>query len=203
MIRILLIRHGATDLLGHVLYGRMAGISLNADGFRQADRLASVLNSRYKIDEVVSGPLDRATQTAQPIAAAAELIVETDPGITEIDFGSWMGKSFEELSQLAEWDRYNRHRSTSTPPHGESLLHVQARAWQTLERLIHRRESSIASTLAIISHGDVIRCILLFLLGMSIDHIHRLEIAPASVSEILLGPGGPVVKYINEVPALK
>jgi broad specificity phosphatase PhoE len=198
MIRILLIRHGATDLLGHVLYGRMPGISLNAEGLRQADLLASTLNSRYKIDEIASSPLDRATQTAQPIAAAAGVGVEMDPGITEIDFGSWMGRSFEELSRLTEWDRYNRNRSTSSPPGGESMLHVQARAWQALERLMHRHQSSTESTVAVVSHGDVIRCILLFLLGMSIDHIHRIVIGPASVSEILLGPDGPIVNTINE-----
>ncbi|HEY7306368.1 MAG TPA: histidine phosphatase family protein [Bryobacteraceae bacterium] len=198
MIRILLIRHGVTDLLGHVLYGRMPGIYLNAEGFRQADRLGSMLNSRYKIDEVVSSPLDRATQTAQRVAAAAGIAVEIDPGITEIDFGSWMGKSFQELNRLANWTHYNRNRSTSSPPDGESMLQVQARAWQALERVIHRRELLAESTVAVVSHGDVIRCTLLFLLGMSIDHIYRIEIAPASVSEILLGANGPVVNTINE-----
>lgn len=198
MIRILLIRHGTTDLLGRMLYGRMSGIFLNSEGLRQAERLAQVLNSRYKIAEVLSSPLDRARQTAQPIATLSGLTFDIDEGITEIDFGLWMGKSFEELNRLADWKAYNSSRSISVAPGGESMMNVQARAWQALDRLAQRHSGVAGSTVAVVSHGDVIRCILLLLLGMSIDHITRIEIAPASVSEILLGPRGPIVHSMNE-----
>lgn len=198
MIRILLIRHGSTDLLGKMLYGRMPGIFLNSDGLRQAERLAEVLNTRYTITEVLSSPLERARHTAQPIATRCGLAVDIDEGITEIDFGLWVGKTFEELSRLADWKAYNRNRSISQAPGGESMMHVQARAWRALDRLTRRHAASDNSTAAVVSHGDVIRCILLLLLGMSIDHIGRIEIAPASVSEIVLGPYGPVVHSMNE-----
>jgi probable phosphoglycerate mutase len=198
MIRILLIRHGSTDFLGKMLYGRMPGILLNSEGLRQAERLAEVLNSRYKIAEVLSSPLDRARQTAQPIATSCGLAVDIDEEITEIDIGQWMGKSFEELNQLADWKAYNRHRSIMQAPGGESMMHVQARAWRALDRLAQRHSALQGSTAAVITHGDVIRCILLLLLGMSIDHIGRIEIAPASVSEIVLGRDGPVVHTMNE-----
>ena len=198
MIRILLIRHGTTDLIGRVLYGRMPGVFLNSEGLRQAERLAQALNSHYKIAEVLSSPLDRARQTAEPIAARGGLPIGIDEEITEIDVGSWMGKTFEELGGRADWKAYNRNRSINSAPGGESMMHVQTRAWQSLERLTQRHSSSTESTVAVVTHGDVIRCILLLLLGMSIDHIHRIEIAPASVSEILLGARGPVVYSMNE-----
>lgn len=198
MIRILLIRHGATDLLGRVLYGRLPGVFLNAEGLRQAERLAHVLNERYKITEVLSSPLDRARQTAEPIAASAGLAIDIDEQITEIDVGLWMGKTFEELGTQTDWKSFNRNRSTTIPPGGESMMQVQARAWQALERVRERHLLSTEPTVAVVTHGDVIRCILLLLLGMSIDHIHRLEIAPASVSEILLGVHGPVIQSMNE-----
>ena len=198
MIRILLIRHGTTDLLGKMLYGRMPGILLNSDGLRQAERLAEVLSARYEIGEVLSSPLDRARQTAQPIASRCHLAVDVDEEITEIDFGLWMGKTFEELSRLADWKSYNRNRSITQAPGGESMMHVQARAWRALDRLARRHSTFEKSTAAVISHGDVIRCILLLLLGMPIDHIGRIEIAPASVTEIVLGPHGPIVHGMNE-----
>lgn len=198
MTRILLIRHGNTDLLGRVLYGRMPGIHLNSEGLRQAEQLAAVLNSRYRINGIVSSPLDRAVQTAQPIAAVRNLTIEIDEGITEIDSGSWMGKSFEELNGLAEWKQYNQYRATCRAPGGESIMQVQARAWQAIERMIKCFPSSTESTIAVVSHGDVVRGLLLLLLGMPIDYIHRIEIAPASLSEILLGPQGPVVSKMNE-----
>lgn len=198
MIRILLIRHGATDLLGRVLYGRMQGVNLNSQGFAQAEQLASVLNSRYKIASVISSPLDRALQTALPIAKPGELTIEIDEGITEIDFGSWMGKSFDELNGLADWKRYNHSRSTSQPPGGESMMEVQARAWGTLERVTQFQPSSNNVTVVVVTHGDVIRALILLLLGIPLDHIHRIEIAPASVTEVLLGSREPIVNRINE-----
>ncbi len=198
MIRILLIRHGTTDLLGKMLYGRMPGIALNSDGLRQAERLAEVLNARYGIAEVLSSPLDRARQTAQPIASRCGLAVDIEEGITEIDFGLWTGKTFEELSRLPDWKAYNHNRSICQTPGGESMMHVQARAWRALNSLARRHSTLEESTAAVISHGDVIRCILLLLLGMSIDHIARIEIAPGSVSEIVLGQHGPVVHSLNE-----
>jgi probable phosphoglycerate mutase len=176
----------------------MPGIYLNSEGLRQAERLAEVLSSRYKITGVLSSPLDRARQTAQPIAASNGVATEIDEGITEIDFGLWMGKSFEELNRLADWRAYNSKRSISRAPGGESMMSVQARAWQALDRLAQRHSSLPESTVAVISHGDVIRCVLLLLLGISIDHMHRIEIAPASVSEIALGPHGPVIHSMNE-----
>lgn len=198
MIRILLIRHGTTDLLGRVLYGRMPAVYLNAEGLQQAERLAGALSARYKIAGVLSSPLERARQTAQPIAACNGLDIDIDDRITEIDVGLWMGKSFEELNQLAEWKTYNRNRSTNRPPGGESMMQVQVRAWQAIEKLKQCDSRSGETAVAIVTHGDVIRCLLLLLLGMSIDHIHRIEIAPASVSEVLLGPYGPVVGSVNE-----
>ena len=73
MIRILLIRHGSTDLLGRVLYGRMAGVHLNAEGVSQANALARVLKMRYAFEEVISSPMERAIETAGPIAQAQNL----------------------------------------------------------------------------------------------------------------------------------
>lgn len=198
-MRILLIRHGSTDLLGRVLYGRMAGVRLNDEGSRQAQVLAHRLKERYKISEVVSSPLERALETAQFIADAQGLNVAIDEGMNEIDFGSWMGKSFSELLELDEWKKYNELRSTATPPRGELMTQVQTRAWGALERILARYQHAQDATVAVVSHGDVVRALLILLLGMPLDHIHRLEVAPASLSEVLLGPWHPRVVTINHV----
>jgi len=199
MIRILLIRHGKTDLLGRVLYGRMPDIHLNSEGQIEARMLARELNARYEISEVVSSPLDRAIETAQPIADFQGLGIVTDEGINELDFGSWMGKSFAELAQSDDWNQYNRLRATSNPPGGESMTDVQGRAWRTLQRIAERYRDAEEATVAVVTHGDVVRALLLLLLGMSIDHIHRLEVAPASMSEVLLDGGEPVVRSVNQM----
>ena len=201
MLRILLIRHGTTELLGRVLYGRMPNVHLNDEGRAQAQILARELKARYNISEVVSSPLERARETAEPIAAAQQLTVSIDEGVNEINFGSWMGKSFSELMISDDWKRYNQARATSTPPGGESMMEVQARTWSSLQMVAGRYPNQQDVTAAVITHGDVIRALLVLLLGMSPDHIHRLEVAPASVSEISLEPGGPRVQSINRTYA--
>ncbi len=198
-MRILLIRHGSTDLLGRVLYGRMEGVHLNDEGSRQAQLLAQRLQQRYRISEVISSPLERALETARFIADAQRLNVSIDEGINEIDFGSWMGKSFSELLGSDEWKKYNELRSTANPPHGELMTQVQTRAWGTLERILMRHQQVPEATVAVVTHGDVVRALLILLLGMPLDHIHRLEVAPASLTEVLLGPGQPRVVTINQV----
>jgi len=198
-MRILLIRHASTDLLGRVLYGRMPGVHLNEHGYRQAQLLAHRLKQRYRINEVISSPLERALETARLIANHQGLDVSVDEGISEVECGSWMGKTFGELLESDEWKRYNKLRSTSQPPGGEFIMEVQARAWGTLQKIVARYEHEKDATAAVVSHGDVVRSLLVLLLGMPLDYIHRLEVAPASVSEALLGVGHPRVLMINQV----
>lgn len=198
MIRILLIRHGSTDLLGRVLYGRMPGVHLNSEGHAQARNLADALKQRYRLNEVVSSPMERAIETAQFIADAQGLGVSVDEGVNEIDFGYWKGKTFEDLERSDDWKRYNEVRSTCSPPGGEFMTQVQIRSWDTLRQIMARHPNGDMATVVIVTHGDVIRALLILLLGMPLDHIHRLEIAPASVSEVLLGSGQPRVLTVNE-----
>lgn len=199
MIRILLIRHANAELLGTVLYGRMPGVHLSPEGVRQAQCVGQALKTRFKLNQVISSPLERAQETARWIAEPQDLEITTDEGLTEIGFGSWMGKSFTELRESAHWKRYYRFRSITAPPGGELMLEVQARAWRSLENIVACNKDARGPSIAVVSHGDVIRSLLLLLLGVPTDHIHRIEIAPASVSEILLGGHEPVVWGINQL----
>ena len=199
MIRILLIRHGNNDLLGRTLYGRMPGVHLNLEGLSQAHLLARVLTQSYSLSEVVSSPLERAVETASPIAEAQKVAFTIDEQLTEVDFGLWTGKSFSELNELEDWRLYILQRSLKWPPGGESLMEVQARAWRAVNRIIRRYAATEEATVAVITHGDVIRSLLLMILGMSIDHISRLEILPASVSELFVGSNELIVRSLNQV----
>lgn len=195
MTRILLIRHGTTDLLGRVLYGRMPGVHLNEEGQKQARAVGQALKAHYRMDAVVSSPLERATETARLIADPQGLSFTTDEGLNELDCGTWVGKPFPELNDSEGWRQFNHLRSLTRAPDGESLLEVQARAWKSLEDLQFRYPEG---TVAAITHGDVIRSLLLLLLGMPLDHILRLEIEPASVSEVVLDGASPLIRSINQ-----
>ena len=205
MTRILLIRHGNTDLAQVRLCGRLPGIGLNKEGREQAARLGLHLCEQNPITAIYSSPLDRATETAAIVAAKQHtesrpsdphLAVSIDEGLVELDFGEWTGMRFEDLHGLEEWRLYNSRRSLFSAPGGESLTAVQARVWATLCRL---QEQHDGETIAVVTHADVIRAVLVLLLGMPLDNLLRLEIGLASVTEVMLGQGDPVIVSINRI----
>jgi probable phosphoglycerate mutase len=197
MTRILLIRHGHAELTGRVLYGRLPGIHLSEQGKQEVATLARALSERYKIDEIVSSPMDRAKETAEPLAAAQSKPLVLDEQLQELDFGDWMGKPFADLITDERWKQYNRYRSLSSAPRGEYMIEVQLRAWKAMERIMARRRDTHETTIAVVSHGDVVRGLLMLFLGMPLDHIHRLEVSTASVSEVILGNAYPQVITVN------
>ncbi|MBV9735802.1 MAG: histidine phosphatase family protein, partial [Acidisphaera sp.] len=91
-----LIRHATYGLIGHTLAGRTPGHALNEAGRAQAAALAASLAGR-PIAAVVSSPLERARETAAPIAAGHGLAVSVDGDFNEIDFGEWTGLAFDTL----------------------------------------------------------------------------------------------------------
>ena len=199
MIRILLIRHGETALLGRTLYGRMPGVVLSAHGYKQAERLAEALKSRYRITELISSPMERTQETARFISKTFSLPLTIDDRFNEIHFGSWMGKEFSDLRDMEEWQEYNRHRSLAAAPGGESMLQVQTRAWLGIQAIAERHAANSEATIAVVTHGDVVRFLLMLILGMPGDNIGRFEIAPASLSEVVFHGLHPRLICMNQV----
>ena len=190
---ILLIRHGHTDAIGHRLVGRSPGVHLTDTGRAQAARLPDLLRSRT-IARLFSSPLERARETAEPLARARELEVTIDDALTEVDFGAWTGMTFDELARLPEWARFNARRSVAEVPGGERPVDVQARIVSALDRL---RAQHPGQTVAAVSHADVIRAAVLHYAGTSLDMVHRIEISPASVTGIALGGRAPRLLFVN------
>lgn len=173
-----LIRHGHYGLVDRALGGRAPGHGLSAPGHAQAARLAADL-AATPFASIVSSPMQRATETAAPLAAARGLDTGIEPDLTELDCGEWTGLTFEALRDRPDWQRWNRFRSTAGIPGGETMLAVQARSVAALHRLSgHHGDAE----LAVVTHADVIKSVLMHVLGIPLDHMGRLEIAPASRS---------------------
>jgi probable phosphoglycerate mutase len=192
-----LVRHAAHDRVGSVLCGRMPGVSLGAVGREQAGRVAARL-ANENVASVQSSPLERARQTAEPIAARMSQTVVVNEGIMEIDFGAWSGRTFEDLERDPHWAAWNNARAVSRPPDGETMLEAQARIVGAMERLgCAYRERAVV----LVSHGDVIKAALLYHLGLPIDAFSRFDIETASISTLLVGRWGSKVVRLNEVVA--
>ena len=189
----LLIRHGLTDAVGSVLTGTAPGVHLNAAGRAQVERLTDQLQN-VQLAAVISSPLERALETAAPIAATHGLDVQRLAMLAEFDVGAWTGATLRDLDTTDGWRRFNRLRSITRASDGELMLDVQRRAVGALLELHAQYRSGIV---AAVSHGDVIRAALLFFLGMPIDFVHRLEVSPGRVSVVDLGDGEPAVRQVN------
>ncbi len=178
-----LVRHGQYGLLDRALGGRAPGHALDADGQAQAAQVAGALRGRT-VAAVVSSPVQRAVETAAPIAAALGLAVRIDAELVELDCGEWTGMTFEALRERPDWRRWNRFRSSAAIPGGESMLAVQARTVAALERLHAEHGGPGTAEVVVVSHADVIKAALLHVLGAPLDHMGRLEIGPGSRSVV-------------------
>ncbi len=172
----------------------MAGVGLGEDGRAQARRVAERL-AREPIAAVHTSPLDRARETAAPIAQRLRLAPEVHEAINEIDMGQWSGRSFEDLHGDPHWQSWNGARAVSRPPKGESMLEVQARIVGHLERV---RADYRDRAVVLVSHADVIKAALLYCLGMPLDGYRLFEIGPASISTLVIGDWGAKVLSMNE-----
>ncbi len=194
MTTFLLVRHGAHDWLGRGIAGRLDGVSLNARGWLQAEGLVRRLEGR-DIAAIYSSPQPRARETVAPLAGRRKLPIRELPAFDEIDFGRWTGRTFDELRQDAErWQTWCERRSQAQPPGGEAFTQVRDRVVRAMEDL---RARYPAGTVLIASHGDVVKIAIATALYLSLDHLERFDIAPASVSVIEAGEGWQQVRLVN------
>lgn len=192
----LLVRHAAHDGVGVTLTGRMPGVGLGTEGRAQAERLAQSLRHE-PLAAIHASPQQRTQETAMALAAAQGMArIASEPALDEIDFGSaWQGKSFAALEADPAWQRWNSQRSLARTPGGERMLDVQARVLALIERLLPRHEEE---SVALVTHADVIKALVSHVLGLGIDAWPRLEVAPASVSRLVVGEWGAKLTGLNQ-----
>jgi broad specificity phosphatase PhoE len=196
---VFLVRHAAHDRVDSVLCGRMPGVGLGEDVHRQAEALARHFAAvGGGVDAVWTSPLQRARETADPIAGRLGLLPWASDALCEIDFGAWTGQSFDDLRDDLRWRRWNEERGSERPPGGESMAEAQARAMGELERA---RDEHPDGRVVLVGHGDVIKAVLAGVLGLSLDAHARFEIAPASISALAVWDGGGKVLTMNEAAA--
>lgn len=126
--RLHLVRHGEVDNPGGVLYGRLPGYELSALGHRMAEAAANELAAAGRpVSALIASPLERAQQSAEPIARAFELSIATDERIIEPtnDFeGQIKSGRGSAMLNPRYWYRY---RNPFRPSWGEPYRSITAR----------------------------------------------------------------------------
>jgi len=191
---ILLVRHGQTPTTGRVLPGRAPGLHLAEAGRAQAEAAAKRIAQIKRVAAVYSSPLERARETAMPIARAQGLAVRIERGLLELDIGRWTGERLDRVSKRPEWSTVQRYPSGFRFPDGESFVEMQTRITAALARMVERHRGGVVIA---VSHADPIKAALAHALGMHLDHFQRLAIAPGSITTIVYSGGGPMVIGMN------
>ncbi len=198
MTVLLLIRHGANDMVHGRLAGRLPGVRLNEEGRRQAAHLAARL-ADLPIEAVYSSPLDRTVETAEAIAAPRSLPIRLVEALQEVDYGEWQGAELKELYKHELWPGVQHYPSGTRFPNGETLGETQMRIVAALDALRARHPKGI---IAVVSHADAIRLATAYYIGIHIDLFQRLEVATCSVTAIGFTRMGPRLLAYNDTGSL-
>lgn len=199
--RLLLLRHGQTDLSVGRRYSGRGNPPLTELGRRQADAAAAYVGRRGGIAAVVSSPLQRAHDTASAAAKALALDVIVDDDLIETDFGAWEGLTFLQASQ-ADPELHRRWlRDTAVrPPGGESFDEVHTRVRRARDRIV---ADFAGSTVLVVSHVTPIKTMLRIALDAGPAMLYRLHLDLASLSIAEFYPdGGASVRLVNQTAYL-
>lgn len=195
--RLLLLRHGQTELSVQRRYSGRGNPALTEVGRRQADAAARYLAQRGGISAVFASPLQRAYDTAARAAKALGLDVTVDDDLIETDFGAWEGLTFGEAAERDPelHGRWLRDTGT-TPPGGESFDDVLDRVVAARERIVAAHQGT---TVLVVSHVTPIKMLLRLALeaGPGILYRLHLDLASLSIAEFY-SDGASSVRLVNQ-----
>jgi probable phosphoglycerate mutase len=177
---ICLIRHGETAWNAELRIQGHRDLPLNETGVLQAEALARRLAERH-FDAIYASDLVRARQTAEPLARTRKLPVRIDAALRERNFGSWEGKTREELLSIdaAMVEALAARRPDDFPPGGESLRQHLTRVLSCLSRLASRHAGE---TIAVVTHGGTLDLVYRHVHGVPIERPRDFPLPNASIN---------------------
>ena len=195
---LLLIRHGENDYTKtHKLAGRLPNVHLNEYGQKQAQALADALKE-VPLKVIYSSPLERAMETATPIAEAVGLTIQKEKGLLETNVGDWQGRSLKRLYLLKHWKVVQQAPSRAQFPNGETFFECQHRIISTIDGILSRHKSK--DIVACVFHADPIKLAVAHYIGLSLDQFQRLGCETGSVSALYVGEMGANLMKLNQRP---
>ena len=170
-----LLRHGEVE--GGSCYRGITDDPLSSKGWTQ---MHSKLNLQPDWEIIISSPLSRCYAFAYALAEKQQCQLIASPGLQEINFGDWEGKTAAQIDPqlLAQFYTDPVH---FTVPNGEQFIDFRQRILKSWQALIRTHKGK---RILLITHAGVIRIILADILGMDTQHSFKLKIAHACFSSI-------------------
>lgn len=177
---IYLIRHGETAGNVNPTFRGKWDLPLNDHGLKQAEELAELLG-RNPIRKIFTSPLQRAVQTAAPLARKRAIDSVPDPGFDDVDVGKWQGMEVAEVEKKFPglFPIWRNSPEIFKFPGGGSLEELKQTAFQ---RLVEVARTHAAEQIAVVTHQVVNRVLLLTALGIGLEHYWKLGQETATVN---------------------
>jgi broad specificity phosphatase PhoE len=191
-----LIRHAETE---YNREGRVQGYTdspLSELGLQQSHRLRDRIQS-IRINAAACSPSARATDTAN-IALDGRLAIKTFEGLQEMNLGVWEGRIAADIrkeypEEIKLWfDRPSKLRLKG----GETIRSFRRRVAITMNDIRGRYTDQ---TVAVFTHGGVIRIYLTYILNMKLDDVWRFKIQNCSLTRVFFPGNKPRIDLLGDI----
>ncbi|HWP45702.1 MAG TPA: histidine phosphatase family protein [Candidatus Limnocylindrales bacterium] len=201
-IHLILVRHGAIGSSGSQPYWGQKDMPLNTAGLQQVEKLVRGLQN-FKFHGIYTSDLQRAIQTAEPIARVRGLTLQTTPALRELHFGEWTGLTYQELLERdpETYERWLQRPLQIRPPKGESLKELKNRVLTWFYAMLKTHNPD--ETVLLVGHSGSLKMILFEALNLSLTSFWRMELGPASVSRLTYYENTCVVHTLNDTCHLR
>ena len=196
-LKIYLLRHGETAFSQSGAYCGSLDPELTAEGSLMAQAFADSYRSTSWTEVYVS-PMKRAIATAQPLCTAVGLPMQTRDGLREISYGTWEGRTQEDVKQHHEQDylRWLTEPAWNSPTGGETAVQIANRALPIITEIEANYKDG---NILVVSHKATIRIILCSLMGIDLGRYRdRIDAPAASVSIVKFDIYGPMLEALGD-----
>ena len=186
-----LLRHG--EVLGGRYYRGITDDALTETGWQQMQQRIAKMNHWNLI---VSSPLQRCYAFADKLSKQRAIPLLVDQGFQEINFGSWEGKTAEQIEALEQGSlmRFYQDPICYPPPESESMFDFRERIQHSWQQLLTLHQGK---HILLITHAGVIQALFSLLLNIPIQNSFAIQITHASLSRFQCFHGEAAFVQLN------
>ena len=210
-MRLILVRHGATDWNQQRRVQGLSSLGLNETGRGQAEALAQALKG-VKVDAIYTSPLRRAQETARAISRFHQVEVVTLDGLKELDVGEVDGLTYEEM-RIRHSDFFTKWMSDFTSvrlPGGGTVPELRDQCCAAIQDIVKKQQPGSGEkcdegekVVVAVTHFFPIMCIICNTLGLGLSYCRRLRLDVASMCTIEFNPERAVLVSFNDTCHLR
>jgi broad specificity phosphatase PhoE len=211
-MRLILVRHGATDWNQQRRVQGLSNLGLNETGKKQAGALAQALKDQ-RVDAIYTSPLRRAQETATAISRFHQVEVVPLDGLKELDVGEVDGMTYEDMKihHSEFFTKWMADFSAVRLPGGGTVPELRDRCCAAVKDILEEQRAATGGgkcsdedrVVVAVTHFFPIMCIISDGLGMNLSHCRRLRLDVASMSTLDFNAERMVLVSFNDTCHLR